>query len=208
MSRPALLFLAAAAFLAGHGVAADDDPATITRILMRRQKRLYGDIEKIQKAVGDVLEIRAMREGGDYVLNDEEKRMERQGRLDFHIFMERYRNDTLRVLAILDRALGKERYVDPLRRKFGKKLDQIVAVNWHETSLEEIVDELVGAYGVDMYVRGDVDIRRTISMHGEMSLLAILLQIENVFDCKLVEDEGELWFTNVSRKPPPEPDGK
>ena len=36
-----------------------------------------------------------------------------------------------------------------------------------------------------------------MTLNGEMSLVAILLQIENVFDAKLIEQDGELWFSHI-----------
>jgi hypothetical protein len=202
--------LALAAFAAGRGLAGDGDgggagdggrAAADIRTLVARQKRLYGDLAKIEQAVKDMNEIRQMRESGQFVLNDEEEKLEKRAKVDFHIFMERYRNDTLRVLAVLDRLLGKEQYTDPLRKRFGKAFDDPVKVEWNEVALDEIVSELVAAYGVKMFVRGEVDSRKTMSLEGELSLKAILLQIENVFDAQLVERNGELWFVGLGSSP-------
>ena len=201
-----ILLPAVAAFLAGLGLAGEGDgdaTATDIRALVGRQKKLYGDLAKIEQAVKDIVEIREMRASGEFVLNDEEKKLEKQSRQDFHIFMERYRNDTLRALATLDRLLGKEQYVDPIRRKFGKAFDDPVAVDWNEVALDEIVSELVESYGVKMFVRGEIDSRKTMSLQGEISLKAILLQIENVFDARLVERSGELWFVGVENASKP-----
>jgi hypothetical protein len=196
--------LALAAFAAGRGLAGDGDgkgegaaAAAEIRALVARQKKLYDDLAKIEQAVKDMNEIRQMRESGEFVLNDEEEKLEKRAKVDFQIFMERYRNDTLRVLGVLDRLLGKEQYTDPLRRRFGKAFDDPVRVEWNEVALDEIVSELVAAYGVKMFVRGEVDARKTMSLEGELSLKAILLQIENVFDAQLVEREGELWFVGI-----------
>jgi hypothetical protein len=199
-----IVLLAVAAFLAGRGLAGDGDgTAAEIRALVVRQKKLYGDLAKIEQAAKDIVEIREMRASGEFTLNDEEKKLERTARADFHIFMERYRNDTLRALAVLDRLLGKEQYVDPLRRKFGKAFDEPVAVRWNEVALDEIVSELVAAYGVKMFVRGEIDYRKTMSLEGEISLKAILLQIENVFDARLVERDGELWFVGIENASKP-----
>lgn len=196
-----IALLALVAFVAGRGLAGDkDDAAAEVRALASRQKKLYGDLAKIEQAVKDIVEIREMRESGEFVLNDEEEKLERQAKRDFHIFMERYRNDTLRALAHLERLLGKEQYVDPLKRRFGKAFDVAVPVDWNEVALDEIVAELVGAYGVKMFVHGEVDYRKTMSLQGEISLKAILLQIENVFDARLVEKDGELWFVRLQAK--------
>jgi hypothetical protein len=199
--RTTLILLAAlAAFLLGSGLAggesklADDDAA-----LVEHQRFLKGDLERIDSAVRDVQEIEKLRATGLFVLNDEEKKMERKGRKDFHIFLERYRNDTLQVLAIYDRMLGKQLYIDPLRLHFGKALDELVAVEWDEQALDEICDELSEGYGVNLYIKGNLDSRQTMSLKGEMTLLAILLQIENVFHAKLIEQDGELWFTLVGK---------
>lgn len=193
--------LALAAFAAGGA----EDTAEDIRALAQRQKTLYRDLAKIERAVKDMNEIGKMREEGIYVLNSEEKKLERKAKEDFQIFMERYRNDTLRQLAILDRLLGKEQYVHPLRKRFGKALDETVLVSWNERALDEIVEELIAGYGVQMWIKGDIDIRKTMSLEGEMSLMAILLQIENVFDARLVEDDGHLWFVSIETSKKPEP---
>jgi len=195
-----ILFAALAAFVAGSGLAGGETKvADDAALLVEHQRFLTGDLKRIDKAVKDVDEIVKLRATGLFVLNDEEKKMERSGRKDFHIFLERYRNDTLQVLAIYDRMLGKQLYIDPLRLHFGKSLDELVAVDWEEQALDEICDELSQGYGVNLYIRGNLDSRQTMTLNGEMTLLAILLQIENVFRAKLVEHDGELWFTLVGR---------
>ena len=197
--RSIVVLLAGAAFLVGSGLAQESrpSPAAIAAQLYQRQKDLFADLTKVEKAGKDIQELREMRESGKYVLNEEERKLEKQARMDFHIFMERIRNNTLEVLAIYDRELGKEAYIDPLRKVFGKSLYQTVDVNWDEQDLEQIVDELNDGYGTKMYIKGDIDIRRTMSLRGEMTLLSILLQIENVFDAKLIRKNGDLWFVRV-----------
>ena len=136
MRRVILAAAVLVAFLAGRqvaGAAGDDDAL---EELAEHEERLLRDVAKIGQACEDVLEIRKMRESGQYVLNDEEKKMERQGREDFHIFMERFRNDTLEVLEILDAAASGKSAVDPLRRVYGKALDQIVTVGWNDEELD------------------------------------------------------------------------
>ena len=196
--------LALAAFAAGLAGGAEDTAEEI-KALVVRQKTLYRDLAKIERAVNDMDEIAKMREEGIYVLNAEEKKLEKKAKEDFQIFMERYRNDTLRQLAILDRLLGKEQYVHPLRKRFGKALDETVLVSWNEKALDEIVEELIAGYGIQMWIKGDIDIRKTMSLEGEMSLMAILLQIENVFDARLVESEGHLWFVSIEAPKNPDP---
>ncbi len=195
--------LAAGAFLLGSSVAQGEgakDNTKIAKLLYNRQKDLFKDLVKIERANKDIVELRKLRDAGEFVLNKEERKLEKQARKDFHIFMERIRNNTLDVLAIYDRELGKEAYIDPLLKVFGKSLYSTVEVNWDEQGLDEIVDELVAGYGVKMYIKGNVDIRRTMSLQGNMTLLSILLQIENVFDAKLVYRNDTLWFMKVERK--------
>jgi hypothetical protein len=199
--RTTLILLAAlASFLLGSGLAGGESKLTDDAdALVEHQRFLKSDLKRIDRAVRDVQEIEKLRATGLFVLNDEEKKMERKGRKDFHIFLERYRNDTLQVLAIYDRMLGKQLYIDPLRLHFGKSLDDLVAVEWDEQALDEICDELSAGYGVNLYIKGNLDSRQTMSLNGEMTLLAILLQIENVFHAKLIEQDGELWFTLVGK---------
>ena len=207
--RVLVALLALLAFFLGSGLAQDrpdrqpepdvdkkDIPA-VAKLLKKRQQALLGDLKKIARASKDIKELREQRESGKFVLNKEEIKLEKSAQMDFHIFMERIRNNTLEVLALYDRVLGKEAYVDPLRKIFGKSLYQTVAVNWDEQGIEDIVDELVDGYGVKMYIKGNVDGRRTMNLTGEMTLLSILLQIENVFNAKLTLKNGALWFVKV-----------
>ena len=196
--------LAAGAFFLGSNVAQGEGVKTnfakIAKLLYTRQEDLFKDLVKIERANKDIVELRKLRDSGEFILNKEERKLEKQARKDFHIFMERLRNNTLDVLAIYDRELGKQAYIDPLRKVFGKSLYSTVQVDWDEQDLDTIVDELVEGYGVKMYIKGDVDIRRTMSLQGNMTLLSILLQIENVFDAKLVYRNDTLWFVKVERK--------
>lgn len=201
MRRVLLLAAVAAAFLCGVRFArgaSDDD----LRSLVDHEDLLLRDLNKIEQACKDVIEIRKMRESGEYVLNDEEKKMERQGREDFHVFMERFRNDTIEVLEILDAACGGRETKDPLRRIYGKRLDQVVKVAWSEEDLDVLIADLSDGYGVPINVSGEMDRRRTLSLSGEMSLLAVLLQVENVYDGKFVVRDGNLWLVLI---PPEEP---
>ncbi len=194
------LLAAGAFFLGSNVVQGKENPAKAAKLLYKRQRDLFKDLEKIHRAAKDVLELRAQRESGKFILNKEERKLEKQARKDFHIFMERIRNNTLEVLAIYDRELGKQAYIDPLRKIFGKALYATVEVNWDEQGLDEIVDELIDGYGVKMYIKGDVDVRRTMSLSGKMTLLSILLQVENVFDAKLIYRNDTLWFVRVKRE--------
>jgi hypothetical protein len=195
MRRLLLPAFLAAAFCGGLRLAQGAGPDDAMDRLDDHERLLLKDLAKIEQACKDVLEIRKMRESGEYVLNDEEKKMERQGREDFHIFMERFRNDTLEVLDILDAAVEGRPPVDPLRRLYGKALDQVVTVDWNDEDLDVILGEISHTYGVPIQVSGEMDRRRTLSLSGEMSLQAVLLQIENVFDGKFVVKDGSLWIT-------------
>jgi len=204
MRRLALPASALAVFLAAAGLArAGLDDGDVVRELRDRQRLLLGDLAKIEKARSDVLEIRRLRETGLFMINEEEKRMEKQGRQDFHIFMERIRNDTLEVLEILDRAVEEEDYVDPLRRVYGKALDEPVRVRWSEEDLDTIIAVIEEGYGVRINVSGEMDLRRTVSLSGEMSLLAVMLQLENLYDAKFVVRDGHVWFVRLGSAEPP-----
>lgn len=191
--------LAVGAFFLGSTVA-QEPPDKIAKLLFTRQKDLFRDLEKIARASKDIKELRETRESGKFILNEEERKLERSARKDFHIFMERIRNNTLEVLAIYDRELGKEAYIDPLRKIFGKSLYSTVQVNWDEQGMDEIVDELIEGYGVKMFIKGDINVGRTMSLQGNMTLLAILLQIENTFDAKLIHKNDTLWFVKIERE--------
>ncbi|MCK6461733.1 MAG: hypothetical protein L6Q95_17775 [Planctomycetes bacterium] len=193
----------AAAYLAGLTLARGEGDESAIKELLSHEELLLQDLKKIEQAVKDVLEIRKMRESGQFVLNDEEKKLERQGREDFHVFMERFRNDALEVLAILDAAVEGKSAVDPLRRVYGKALEQLVTVAWNEEELDLLLGEISQTYGVPIHTSGEMDRRRTMSLNGEMSLLSVLLQIENVFDGKFVVRDGHLWLVLV---PPEEGD--
>ena len=185
--------------LAGGKTAYDE----VAKELVDRQKKLFGDIERIEQARKDLLEVMATRKAGTFVLNKQEIRLEKSSRSHLHIFMERFRNDTLETLALYDRLVTKtERGV--LEVAYGKRLNQIVEVAWRERALDEIADELIGAYGVKLFIKGNVDINRTMSLIGEMSLAAIFEHIQNTFQVKIINDDGELWFTHDKSKPAPD----
>jgi hypothetical protein len=204
MRRRAWLPAALAAFLGGIGLAGAGNPDEALTALEEHQKLLRKDLQKIERACADIVELRRMRESGEYILNDEEKGLERQSRQDLHIFMERFRNDTLEVLEILDRAVAKKDIVDPLRRVYGKALDQVVSVSWEEEDLDMLVAELEEDYGVPLNISGEIDLRKTVSLNGQMSLLSVLLQLENVFDGKFVVKEGgHLWLVLVPPRAAP-----
>lgn len=198
-----ILPAAVAAFFLGAGIA-EGEPAKgeTSRELARRQKLLFKDLTKIERAVVGIKEIREMRATGKYVLNSSERKLEKTSRKDFHIFMERFRNDTLEVLEMYDRALKKEDYVDPLRRVFGRALREVVQVKWEEVPMEDVVSELANGYGVRMNVSGELDYRKTMTLSGDMSLQSILLYIENVWNAELVLKNGELWFERAREQAP------
>jgi len=197
VSLVAIAALLAGAFVSGRALAGPDDrakqEATIA-LLKKRQTKLYEDIKKIERAAKDWTEIQAMRKSGEFVLNKYELKMEKEGRQDFHIFMERFRNDTLDTLVILDRIVGKQAYIDPLRKVFGDKLDQIVRVDWVDMQLEDIADELTGAFQVKIKIRGHFDNEKSISFDGKMTVLAALLQLETLFDVDLAVEGDTLWL--------------
>jgi hypothetical protein len=196
MRTSRLLLLAVACFGSGSLLARaagplDDD----VKALRLRQETLRKDIVKIERASADVLDVQQTRDRG-FELNSEERGMEKRARLDFHIFMERYRNDTLETLSILDRLCGGKAE-DPLKRLFGKALDDLVEVSWSDREFDAIVDELGDAYKVKFSVRGEYDSRLTMSLDGNFSLRSILDQIEEVYGMKLVVEGNEAVFVGA-----------
>jgi len=188
---------AAVAFLVGSQLAGGAPKRAVGPELLKRQKKLFKDLDKIRQATKDIVELREIRESGKYILNDEEIKLEKKSRMGFHIFMERARNDTLEVLRIYDRVLKKQDYIDPLRRYFGRALDEIISVNWDEEAIEDVVGEIADAYNIKLNISGDLDYRKTISLNGEMSLLAVLLYLENLWDAQLIVKGGKLWFIRI-----------
>lgn len=188
---------AVVAFLVGSQLAGGEPKHAVGPELLKRQKKLFLDLDKIRQAAKDIVELREIRESGKFILNHEEKKLEKQSRMDFHIFMERSRNDTLEVLRIYDRVLKKQDYIDPLQRYFGRALDEIITVNWDEEAVEDVVNEIANAYNVRLNISGDLDYRKTISLNGEMSLMAVLLYLENLWDAQLVVKNGKLWFIRI-----------
>jgi len=195
--RWSVVAAAAIAFLLGSQLAGGAPKRPVGPELLSRQKRLFADLDKLRQAAKDIVELREIRESGKYILNHEEKKLEKKSRMDFHIFMERSRNDTLEVLRIFDRVLKKQDYVDPIRRHFGRALDEIITVNWDEEAIEDVVSEIASAYNVKLNISGDLDYRKTISLNGEMSLLSVLLYLENLWDAQLVLKNGKLWFIRI-----------
>ena len=194
---------AALAFVLGSALAEDEaaPSAEIVKELRSRQAMLVKDLEKIEQAAKDVREMRETRDAGIYTLNAEEKKLERSARMDLHIFMERARNDTLETLALLDRVLKTQDYVDPLERVSGAKaLKEVVAVRWDSEDLDTVIGELSAAYRVRINIGGEIDYRKQLSLTGEMSVLSILLYLESLYEAKLVFRDGELWFVRVGGK--------
>lgn len=193
MSRTVLL-LALGAFAAGVGLARGaGSGATAEQVkeLVGRQEALFTDLRRIETAARDILEIKKTRDAKELTLTDEELQMERKGASDLHIFMERFRNDTLEVLAFYEGALGR-RQVDPLVALLGKSLDEVVKLDWHDRSLEDVLGDLQDAYKIRIGLRGELDSQLVITLYGEMSLRSILSQIEEVWGARFVVEEGQL----------------
>jgi hypothetical protein len=193
-----LACLVTAAFIAGHALAAKHrkkpSPVEIVATLRKRHAKLMEDVAKIEKAGKDWTEIQEMRATGEYVLNRYEKKMEKDGKMDFHIFMERYRNDTLETLALLDRLLGKEAYVDPLRKVFGDALEKRLDIDWENVNIDDVTHWLSENFDAEVAVDGIPEQGLTISFRGNMTLLAAVLQIENLFDVRMRVEGEKLWF--------------
>jgi len=188
----------AGAFATGHALA-EPAPATIATKLQKRHEKLMEDLARIEKAAEDWSEIQAMRATGKYVLNRWEKKMEKDGKMDFHIFLERYRNDTLETLQFLERALGKEAYVDPLRKVFGDHLDTRLDIDWEQVDLMSVAGWLQKEFDAKVGVEGVPELGLTISFRGNMTLLAAILQIENLFDVRMRVEGDKLWFVVPTR---------
>ena len=89
------------AFVVGMQVAGGKtDYSNAAKELLERQKKLFGDIERIEQARIDLLEVMATRKDGKFVLNREEIKLEKSSRSHLHICMERFRTDTLETLAL------------------------------------------------------------------------------------------------------------
>jgi hypothetical protein len=198
------LAAAVVAFVVGMQLAGGKtEYGDVAKGLVERQKKLFGDIERIEQARKDLLEVMATRKEGKFILNKEEIRLEKSSRSHLHIFMERFRNDTLETLALYDRLVANKA-LGVLEAAYGKKLTEIVEVAWREEGLEAISDQLGEAYGVNLFIKGNVDVNRTMSLVGEMSLAAIFEHIANTFQVKVINDDGELWFTKDKSKPAPD----
>lgn len=196
--------LAAVAFVVGAAFAKppSEKDMRFVKELIRRDAWLKKDVKKVETAIRDIKEITAMEATGEYVLNDTEKKMARQGRKDLHIYTERIRNDTLEILALYDIALNKPRYQEPLRRVFGKALDEVVKVEWFSEEIDAVIAEIADGYGVEIETRGEIELKKTMSLEGEMSLLSILLYIENTYDAKLVFEKGKLYLEPLYKDDP------
>jgi len=198
MKRFLLVLLAAGAFVAGSRLAAGAPRYEgVPEELLRRHKLLAGDLEKIRRAARDLNDIRRQIEEGFTYLNETEQEMQREGRKDFHIFMERARNDTLETLALYDRILKLRTYVDPLEKLFGERFDRLVQVEWRDTGIDTMLEQLSEAYGVTMVAKGDVDRMKLVSLSGEMSLESILYYIESQWDVRATVKGKEVRFEKV-----------
>ena len=85
---------------------------------------------------------------------------------------------------------------------FGKKLDEVVKVEWFDEEVDAILGEIQDGYGVEIETAGEISIKRTMSLEGEMSLLSILLYIENTYDAKLVYEKGKLYLEPLYKDDP------
>jgi len=186
------LALALLAFAAGLGIARAGPREDACKAFQARQATLWNDLRKIEKATYEFGEVEKTRAEG-YQLSYDDREMERHARLDFHIFMERYRNDTLEALAELDRICGGGAE-DPLRAILGKAMEEVVEVNWSDRTFEEIVAQIEAGYNVRITVRGEWDSRVSMSLEGPYSLRSILDQIEEVFAMRLVAEGRDLVF--------------
>ena len=167
--------------------------AATARDLLERQKVLYKDLNTIGQARKDILYLRKVREDGTLFITPAEEKLEKRARKDLHIFMERFRNNTLEVLDIYDRVLGKTR-ADVYERAFGKTADEIVGVELDDVGAEEVADFLWQSYGVRVLVDPEVSRMRSMSLEGELSLRAVLQQVETSLRVKLVQDGKRFVF--------------
>ena len=154
---------------------------------------LYKDLNTIGQARKDILYLRKVREDGTLFITPAEEKLEKRARKDLHIFMERFRNNTLEVLDIYDRVLGKTR-ADVYERAFGKTADEIVGVELDDVGPEEVADFLWQSYGVRVLVDPEVSRLRSMSLEGELSLRAVLQQVETSLRVKLVQDGKRFVF--------------
>lgn len=192
-------------FLLGYQlVHGGEGQGAVAQELLQRQEKLMGDLRRLATARKELIEVMETRASGEFILTREEKKLERTSRVQLHIFMERYRNDTLETLALYERVLGKRKKKDLLEATFGKMLTEVVSVGWTEQGLEEVMNEINEGYNVAIFIKGNVDVSRTISLRGEMSVAAIFEHIRNTFRVKLIEDDGELWLSHDETVPEPD----
>lgn len=193
--------LCALALLAGWLLASPEDRwAELADELLAKQRWLLQDLQKVENACRTITDYRQTRESGLYEIGPDEERFERKAKENFQIFLERARNCTLESLQLLDVALGVKAK-DPLAGIFGKALHEVIEVNFEDQALEEVVPQLEEVYRVEINVRGDCFSRKTMSLHGEMSLRSILDHMEQVFCVRLVVDNGKLWFVPTGKDP-------
>ncbi len=193
------------AFLVGYQIVnGGEGHGPVAQELLQRQEKLMADLQRMATARKELIEVMETRSSGEFILTREEEKLERTSRVQLHIFMERYRNDTLETLAMYERVLGKRKKRDLLATSFGTPLTEIVSVGWTEQGLEEVMDEINDGYNVAIFIKGNVDVSRTISLRGDMSVAAIFEHIRNTFRVKLIEDDGELWLTHDESVPEPD----
>ena len=128
------------AFLIGYQVVhGGEGHGPVAQELLQRQEKLMGDLRRLATARKELIEVMATRASGEFILSREEEKLERTSRVQLHIFMERYRNDTLETLAMYERVLGKRKKKDILETTFGKTLTDIVSVRkecpWYRGSV-------------------------------------------------------------------------
>jgi hypothetical protein len=193
------------AFLIGYQVVhGGEGRGPLAQELLQRQEKLVQDIERMSTARKELIEVMETRSSGEFILSKEEEKLERTSRVQLHIFMERYRNDTLEILAMYEKVLGKTKKRDLLEETFGKTLTEVVSVGWTEQGLEELMDEINEGYNVAIFIKGNVDLSLTMSLRGDMSVAAIFEHIRNTFRVKLIQDDGELWLTHDDSVPEPD----
>lgn len=191
----------ALATLAGWLLASPDDRwAELADELLAKQQWLLQDLQKVENACRTITDYKQTRESGLYEIGPDEERFERKAKENFQIFLERTRNCTLESLQLLDVALGVTAK-DSLAGIFGKALHEVIEVNFEDQALEEVVPQLEEVYRVEINVRGDCFSRKTMSLHGEMSLRSILDHMEQVFCVRLVVENGKLWFVPTGKDP-------
>ena len=66
--------------------------------------------------------------------------------------------------------------------------------------IEDVIEEIEAAFPAKIATRGEFEMGLTISFSGKMTLLAALLQIENLFDARMEVEGDKLWFVALERE--------